>query len=682
MDTDLLQLLLQHGSRQQREIEEATVFAAETMNPVIVRALLAKAPASGVVDRAFARLLDSNKIRTTNDASVTAVALLERGVKQSLKDRALVQSLKAYQHDRSDFFKELIQQGANVNTESCICLILVAQFSTLDMFELLLRSNANFDRVIESLIIQFPQDNYERLMQLVHTVFKCELYRSDRLEVNVILQAMHRFGRGAGLVRLLLDHGYPPGQTIQSEDGDTKEAQVVTPLIWALGQPSPGVSDEVILELLEEGKLAFLTSRSGTTAVHMAAQLERHAILERLIQIEVDLSVVDSSAKSPLFYATANANAISVYLLLENGAQSNDGSLQEAARLCQKDIVLLLLAKDHDPDYSCDLHEGRTALGELCSETNLETGEQISAAYEIVKLLINASTDLSFKTILHLALDNKHPIEITRALLRFPEIYKEIRTDSELFLYEDSQQRYMSPDEYVKQYCKLGDRVRLLLVELLVQKGCKEKWFTKRGDQPAGYKGLPPALKEEMERQDLADQAEQHEIKRRKQTAQVERDIQKGHHMASMIQSKERADLELFNTQRHNDQQIAHDSRLAIQRRNNSNAERADERYHLKEKDRLTYEATRKRTELEYSSQQRLKELEHVSAERQAGLERKLIESREAAESRSEVRAMERFARQDQSIRLAAQEQRALLAVPHVPRNSKEQLALEWEKPD
>jgi hypothetical protein len=441
----------------------------------------------------------------------------------------------------------------------------------------------------------------------------------------------------------------------------------------------------------------------------MAAQNGRCAVLERLIELRVNLSAVDSSGKSPLFYATANEDTETVFMLLENGAHSNDGSLQEAASLCNKGIVALLLEKDHDPDYSCDLHGGRTALGELCSQTNLEDGQQISTAYETMKLLIDAATDLSFKvkgkTVLHLALDNEHPIEVTRALLRFPEIYKDIRTDSEVFLYKDSQNRFLSPDVYVEQYCRLDNRVKSVLVDLLHQKGCKSKWFSKRGAQLPDCKGLPLALKEAMDRQDLADQAEQRENQRRHRTAQVELQIKEEHYRTDMVQNKERADLELFNAQRQNDQQVAHESRVAIQRRSNLNAERTDERNHIQERERLMYEAAQRTSQLhytsqsnlkqlEYSSQRQLKELEYTSqdrvnqlqyaaADRQAQLERKLIESREAADSRSQAKAMERFARQDQSVRLAAKEQRLLMAEAQKARAVTDQrMAIQWEQPD
>lgn len=441
----------------------------------------------------------------------------------------------------------------------------------------------------------------------------------------------------------------------------------------------------------------------------LAAQLGRHAILERLLELCVDASVVDEYGKSPLLYATANSDSRCVSTLLENGAQPNDGSLHEAARLCQEAILVGLLKSGHDPDYSSHLHEGRTALGELCSQASIKLRGSISSAYETMTLLIRASSDLGFrtkegKTVLHLAIDNEEPLEITRVLLRFPEIYKDLRTDSERFLFKDEQGRYMSPDIYAKRYCRSGEINQSQLIALLAEK-CKTKWFTKASPQLADYQGLPPALEAIQKQQDLADQAEQREIERRQRSAKADLEISEKHHRATMIQSKEQADLSLFNTQRMNDQQIAHDSRIAVQRRANLNLEREDERHHIKESNRLTYAATQERNQLEYSSRQQIQQLEYSSRQRmqqleyssqaqkdqqrysalekESALQKKMLESQEAAEIRHQARALERSARHDASVRLEAQERRALIAAAKDARVDSKLPALTWnEQPD
>jgi hypothetical protein len=175
------------------------------------------------------------------------------------------------------------------------------------------------------------------------------------------------------------------------------------------------------------------------------------------------------------------------------------------------------------------------------------------------------------------------------------------------------QQQLLSPEVYVEQYFKTYNRTKSLLIDLLHPKGCKSKWFTKRGDQTPDCKGLPPALQEAMDRQNAVDQAEQRKSQRRHRTAQVEMLIKQEHYQADMIQSKERADLELSNIQRHNDKQVAHEIRVAIQRRSNPNAERTDEHNHIQERERVMYEAAHRTSQLQYTSQSQLEQLKYSS---------------------------------------------------------------------
>ena len=367
-----------------------------------------------------------------------------------------------------------------------------------------------------------------------------------------------------------------------------------------------------------------------------------------MIELNVDVSAVDHSGQSPLFYATANKDNTSVSILLGKGTHANDGSLHEAARLCQSLILKLLLKTGHDPDYTSDLHGGRTALGELCSQANVRSGADISAAYETMKLLINALPDLSFrtkgKTVLHLALENDQPVDMTRVLLRFPEVYKDLRTDSETFLYQDSQGRFMSPDIYAQRYCRSDDHYKSQLIAVLESK-CKTKWFTKTGVQLSDCKGLPRELEEMKREQDLADQLEQRAVQRRQRSADMELQISQQHHRNNMLQSKQQVDLNFANLQRLNDQQVAHDSKLSEQRRLHMNSERASERFHIQESNRLTYTAAQQKHQLDYSSQKQMKQLESSSQaqknqqrysalEREAALEKKTIESREASQKR------------------------------------------------
>jgi hypothetical protein len=122
-----------------------------------------------------------------------------------------------------------------------------------------------------------------------------------------------------------------------------------------------------------------------------------------------------------------------------------------------------------------------------------------------------------------------------------------------MFIYEDVQGRFMSPDIYARLYCKCGDHFQSQVVDILEKKGCMTEWFRKQGDQLPDYKSLPPALKEEMDHQDITDQAQRCEIQKRLTSAKIDLEIQQQRHSTNMIHSKEQADLDIRNVERSND---------------------------------------------------------------------------------------------------------------------------------
>jgi hypothetical protein len=65
--------------------------------------------------------------------------------------------------------------------------------------------------------------------------------------------AMRYFPRGHELMRFLLIHGCPGGLTRVEKLEPTMTAEHVTPLLWALHQPRPGISEKVILTLMKLG---------------------------------------------------------------------------------------------------------------------------------------------------------------------------------------------------------------------------------------------------------------------------------------------------------------------------------------------------------------------------------------------------------------------------------------------
>jgi hypothetical protein len=418
----------------------------------------------------------------------------------------------------------------------------------------------------------------------------------------------------------------------------------------------------------------FVTDRYDTNAISLAAQNRRQAIIERLIELRVDVSVRDGYGKSPLFYAAGVEDVTVVDLLLQADAHLDDGSLHEAARLCHTGIVAMLLQAGHDQDYPSENHGGRTALGELCLRANLDTKQLESQAFRSMSLLLGARADLTKriegKSVLHLALLNDRPVEITKALLRFPEVWKDIQTDSETFLYEDARDISMSPNHYVTECCTCSESHKRDLQELLKNKQCKGKWFKKRGAQVPKPEGLPPSMREAQDREDLADQIALRAIERQKKRAKADLEVEKERHDAKIKQNKEQTAADYDNTQLLHSQQLQHDNDISSQRRRNANLERDDQQNHAKGMAKIEYDSLQNKSQLRYRM-----------LEKETDLEKRMIADRDAADQQMHKRAMQRTERQDESIRLAAREQRQFIEASKAARVTvPSQLRLPYEE--
>jgi hypothetical protein len=251
-DCDLLTLLLQHRGNQNFQAGEALNLAAHTVDLGIMEILLSYGPDPQARDLAFETMLLSERTEPVTESIQAAKLLLAQGVSQHLKDRALIRSL-SHPHDQSGFYQILIKYGANVNTQCCTCFYLAGKFDELDVFQDLLESRPNFDLVVKSLVGSFLEDMYDRLIELLGRTLKSEYYhQTDVPSVKVIFAAMQRFPRGDGLIRLLIEYGYPAGDISVRPSGRYERKEAVTPVIWALEKAERRVSDNVILSLLEE----------------------------------------------------------------------------------------------------------------------------------------------------------------------------------------------------------------------------------------------------------------------------------------------------------------------------------------------------------------------------------------------------------------------------------------------
>lgn len=174
-DHDLLKLLFRHRNGQPFNAGEALILAADQLDPNSIEILVQRGPSFKSRDCAFERMLACGRMTSTEDSRRAAILLLTQGISQRMKDRALIQSLQSFSQNQFEFARTLVERGANVNAEACICFSVTGQFAELDAFRYLLTCNPNFDLVISSLVYSFT-GRYDRLVEILRITLTSDFY--------------------------------------------------------------------------------------------------------------------------------------------------------------------------------------------------------------------------------------------------------------------------------------------------------------------------------------------------------------------------------------------------------------------------------------------------------------------------------------------------------------------------
>jgi hypothetical protein len=145
----------------------------------------------------------------------------------------------------------MLAHGADTRAEGGASFIAAASLNDTTLFEQLVQTHPNVEVLIPVLVRSIKSE-----MKLIALLSSCfdrlgSLLPSDNNELLFI--AMQNFNRGHELIRFLLMHGCPVGLPRIEKLEPTMAAENVTPLLWALHQPRPGISDQVILTLLKLG---------------------------------------------------------------------------------------------------------------------------------------------------------------------------------------------------------------------------------------------------------------------------------------------------------------------------------------------------------------------------------------------------------------------------------------------
>jgi Ankyrin repeats (3 copies) len=281
--------------------------------------------------------------------------------------------------------------------------------------------------------------------------------------------------------------------------------------------------------------------------------------MRELISQKADVSSRDHQNRSPLFHASQNGDAEMVRMLNKAGALPDDGSLHEAARMAHPQIVSLLLSVGHDMNFPSLLHSdegglGRTPLEELCLKAaRKNTDEDVTWSTrlrETIQILLHnyQGKDIkkngginNNKSVLHLALDNaKNPVDVTEALLEFPQVWKFINEPVHRF--EDAEGFIYSPTKYVEYFYGGPKTMGKQLIRLLRGKRCQDRYYSSRGydDQPEHAVGIPEDIVAEISKRKRLEREKKQEMARIEELAAHQRDVRMKDHQLELRMSDER----------------------------------------------------------------------------------------------------------------------------------------------
>ncbi|KAJ0279090.1 hypothetical protein COL940_006911 [Colletotrichum noveboracense] len=286
---------------------------------------------------------------------------------------------------------------------------------------------------------------------------------------------------------------------------------------------------------------------------HLAAQLGLAELVVKLLEAGAKPGDRDNTGRTALFFASGRGNTTAVQALLKAKAAPNDGSLHEAARNMHSEVIEILIKAKHEPNFPSSLHEGRTALQELCYRSNCSN---ISPELEdIIRTLEKAKADPfdphNSMNALFLALNNTRPYHITKALLDI-QLWRYINHDNNLFTHVDTKHsiKYAySATMYFKHKLYRGDPSHIPhLMRLLSEKSCQDRFFAQfephqlEALQPAGAVGMPKAVLDEDTRRRV-DQ-ERRRIRDRDHADKLRREQEEAVHRAEIEDRQHQLRLE------------------------------------------------------------------------------------------------------------------------------------------
>lgn len=524
-DTDLrlVRLLLQHGASPLANGCQPLIEAAQLLLIDVVEVMLETDVPQQDVSWTFQQVFTPQTANTwlSEQGLQVAQLLLQKGANAGLSP-ALSAAIDAANSQPKKlafgaedgaiaerFAKLLLQHTVDVSYDNGVIVCKAAQRANTELMELILKQNPDSRAVSMAFPHLFDSDLSEEEILRVVGLFTDYHHGEERLDVMfpdlesnpIIFRAIDKYPRSVKLLEALLDAGYYHDQTINMRVmEEIDENALVTVLLWALLQPQKRISSAVIKCLIDRGaNVKYETPTSKTTALMLAIRAKRTDLVGALILAGADVNVADATGNTPMTMATKVGGEIGTSIMgmiLAADPSPDDGSLHNAARELNLEAVQVLIQYGHDLDFPSPIHDGRTALGELC--LNAAHAGPLTAADEktmekIMTLLIKSGTDLTLqvhgKSVLLFALHSADPLPTTRTLLRVG-YWKLLNKPFNHFT--DGTFTY-SPTQYLLRVIPESDH-KDALITLLLGNRAQEVYYANDGPQPPGAVNLPEEL--------------------------------------------------------------------------------------------------------------------------------------------------------------------------------------------
>ncbi|KEY66296.1 hypothetical protein S7711_02759 [Stachybotrys chartarum IBT 7711] len=547
----LVRLLLDHGASPGANGSKTLIDAAQRNAASSLPLLLSKDVSIDEINRAYQQAFTADNIDTWfSEAGLqTSRMLLGKGARGNALSTALilVMAHSATNPTLADQFVDLlVSHGVDVDFQSGQPLREAASKANPKWTRKLLECHPSantlqvaFHHIFDTAL---SQEDALELFQ-IFTEYHDDNVRIDSMAtppgaVPVLVQAISQFPRSLTILETLLNAGYYHDQMTTYQLYPDIGLEEVTLLTWAIAQPQKRISSTLIQLLLDRGaKVNVETSLSRTTPLMLAVQERRPDVVKMLLLDGAEVDVLDHQGRTPLSLATQIGGNIAIQMLgslLAAEPSKDDGSLHNAARELNLPAVRVLVQAGHDPDFPSPLHDGRSALAEVCrhgSDDREMNAEREREMQKVMAFLVDSGSDLSIKSngksLLHLCFDAQNPVTTTRIFLK-TGMWKHI--NKAFNRYSDGDYTY-SPTMYLLRVSK-NSAVRDELLTLLRANRAIDVYYANEGPQPEGAVGLPEDMEiQERARkarlQQMAEETQDHAIllARRREIASVEQQI-------------------------------------------------------------------------------------------------------------------------------------------------------------